>query len=118
MPESCTCTAEPGSCSASVAEHIRLACAVVAHFAQHYDRTLDLTPAELARVDQAAAMYRSVLRIQGVDPTSREQVGLFAVASSAQLAIMCQLHGGPYVAMAGAKMLVMSLPLIEELARG
>lgn len=118
MPDSCTCTAEPGSCSASVAEHIRSACGAVAHFARCYDRTLDLTPAEVARVDQAAAMYRHVLRMQGVDPDSREQVGLFAVASSSQLAIMAQLHGGPYVAMAGAKMLVMSLPLIEELARG
>lgn len=118
MPDPCTCTAEPGSCSASVAEHVRSACATVSHFARCYDRHLKLTPAQVAQVDQAAAMYRSVLRMQGVDPTSREQVGLVAVASSAQLAIMAQLHGGPYVAMAGAKMLVMSLPLIEELARG
>ena len=118
MPEPCTCTAEPGSCSASAAEHVRSACAAVAHFARCYDRILKLTPAQSASVDQAAAMYRSVLRMQGVDPASREQVGLFAVASSTQLSIMAQLHGGPFVAKAGAKMLVMALPLIEELARG
>lgn len=118
MPESCTCAAGPENCSASATEHVRSACASVVHLAQCYDRHLKLTPAQTAQVDQSAAMYRSVLRMQGVDPASRNQVGLFAVASSTQLAIMLQLHGGPYVAMAGAKMLVMSLPLIEELARG
>lgn len=119
MPESCTCTAEPGSCSASVAEHVRGAAELVVRFSEAYDEHgFVLTPAQISKLDQSAATYRSILRMQGVDPASRESVGLVAVASSAQLGNMSQLYGGSHLAMAAAKMLVMSLPILKDIARG
>lgn len=118
MSEPCTCNVSPERCAASVDEHVRSACASLVYMAGLYDLNVSLTPQQIASTDQAAATYRTVLRRLGTVPTSRECVGILATSSITPLQVMWAIPGGQCPAAAAAKILVMSVPLIEELARG
>jgi hypothetical protein len=115
----CTCDGTPESCEATVKEHRRQAAEGIVGLSHAYDRGMTLTPAQQAKVDQAAAAYRSVLMNQGIDPRSSEDVGILAVSTMTQLMAMTMIRPlGPCMAMSAAKTLVASLPLLVEMADG
>jgi hypothetical protein len=118
VAESCTCNRAPESCAATQAEHVRQYASVLVGWSRAYDEAVALTPARLAHVDQSAAAYRSGLRAWGIDPDDRDAVGIVAAVSATHLATMGALIGGAVLASATAKLMVLALPLIEELARG
>jgi hypothetical protein len=115
----CTCTPNGGSCSATVAEHQRLAATVIVKLARKYDDVAKLEGGRLAYADQAAAASRAVWMRQGVDPASPESVGLVIATAATYLVLLAQFpFGGATHAMSAAKLLTLSLPAVEELARG
>lgn len=114
----CTCNGTPESCEATVKEHRREAAKGIVNLSHAYDRGSTLTPAQQAKIDQCAAAYRSTLVRQGVDPRSSEDVGILAVSSVTQFAIMLRIPFGAHMAMSAAKTLVASLPLLVEMADG
>lgn len=115
----CTCSLKPGTCSASPAVHVRGAAEAVVRFAAAYDANAHGCAAQVARQEQAAALYRDICVLQGVDRSSREHVGLYVLGAVTHLCTMAMLGPvGAATAYSSAKMLLLALPLIEDLARG
>jgi hypothetical protein len=115
----CTCSPNGGGCEASVAEHQRGAATIIVNMAREYDRLALLEPGQLAQCDQSAAASRAVWLRQGADPSSRESVGLLVATAAIYLVLLSQFPiGGAYHAVAAAKLLTLTFPVVEELARG
>ena len=114
----CTCTAAPGSCSASAAEHVRAAAEFVLSLGGHYDEVTCRCPGHLAEIDQSAAIYRAVLKLQGVEGSDLRAVGVFAVATATLLGSLAIVPGAGLTVFATAKLVTLALPVLEELARG
>ena len=114
----CTCTAAPGSCSATPAEHVRAAAEFVVNLAGQYDEVTCRCPGHVAEVDQSAAIYRAVLKLQGVEGSDSRAVGVFVVATATHLGSLALVPGAGLTVFATAKLVTLALPAVAELARG
>lgn len=115
----CTCRTELGHCSASPAAHVRGAAEFLVRMAGIYDDLVVDDGRKAAERDQAASVYRDAIAINGVDRFDRAQVAVYVVAAASNIATMTTLAPlGQYVAAATAKLIVMAVPLVAEMAHG